>query len=47
MPGWVGREQVPFFQREGDELVIASAEQVHPGFSEKLGRAKLVWKRAG
>lgn len=44
-PSWVGTEQVRFYELDGDELRIVTAEQTHPSFPGRLGRAILRWRR--
>jgi hypothetical protein len=44
-PAWVGSQQIRYFDLEGDELHITTAEQTHPAFPGRLGRGILVWRR--
>ena len=44
-PGWIGSEQIRFFQLDGDLLSIASAVQSHPMFPGQTGRGVMVWQR--
>ncbi len=44
-PSWLGTKQVRYFEIDGDELRITSAEQTMPGQGERLGRGFLVWRR--
>jgi len=44
-PAWVGSQQVRYFELRHGELHITTAEQLHPAFPGRLGRARLVWRR--
>jgi hypothetical protein len=44
-PSWIGSSQLRFFERDGDNLTITTAEQLHPAFPGRLGRGALAWRR--
>jgi Lipocalin-like domain len=46
-PGWIGTQQVRYFELREDELHITTAEQTHPAFPGRLGRGLLIWRRDG